>query len=51
LIVDERFAPANPTAAEDNIAVVYYRGLSGRNGALRLMQANSRAIVFGRCNG
>ena len=35
---------ANPTAADNNVTIVNYRGLSRSDRALRLMQSNSGAI-------
>ena len=32
--------PANPTATEDNVTIVNYRGLSRSDGALRVVQTN-----------
>jgi hypothetical protein len=41
-----RLGPANPAAANDNVAVVNDCGLPGRDRALRFLQLDSRAIVF-----
>jgi len=37
---------ANPAAADYNVAIVDYRGLTRSDRALRLMQTNSGAIIF-----
>ena len=38
--------PTNPAAADDDIAIVNDRGLTGRDRALRLVQSNAGTIVF-----
>ena len=40
--------PTDPTAAEYNIAIVNYRGLTRSDRALRVVQTNSGAIIFQR---
>ena len=40
--------PTDPTAADYNIAIVNYRGLTRSDRALRLVQTNSGAIIFQR---
>src|SRR5262249_17813920 len=47
---DESFAPTNPPTANDDIAIVNYRGLSRCDRALRFVQSNSRALIFKRRN-
>src|SRR5437762_10321782 len=44
----DRCGPTNPSAADDHIAIVTNRGLSGRNCFLRLVQPNECAIVVER---
>jgi hypothetical protein len=43
----QRFPPANPATAQNDVAIVNYCSLSRRDGALRLMQTNPSAIVLG----
>jgi hypothetical protein len=38
---------SDPTAAQDEVAVVENRGLAGRNGALRLVEGDQHFVVAG----
>ena len=40
--------PTDPTAADYNVAIVNYRGLTRSDRALRVVQTNSGAIIFQR---
>jgi len=46
-----RLAPAYPTAPDDDVTIVNYRGLSGGDRALRFMQTNPSAMILKRGNG
>src|SRR5262245_18212830 len=46
----ERFPAASPSAAEDDVTVVYDCSLSGRYGTLKVMQADMCTIVLERRN-
>src|SRR5262249_16431996 len=48
---DESFTAANPPAANDDVAIVNYRGLSRCDRALGFTQSNSRALIFKRSHG
>src|SRR5437764_15480700 len=46
-----RLAPAYPTAPDDDVTIVNYRGLSGGDRTLRIMQTNPSAMILKRSNG